>query len=494
MLAAIPSASRHRFLCVCTLLLALVVHLPAASESIAATDADTPSRPGRDWPAFLGPTADGKSSETGIVTTWSAKDLPLLWHAEAGEGYAAPSLSSGRLFLFGRFGDTMRLTAMDPATGEEEWRKEYTTTYEDMYGYSNGPRAAPTVDGSRVYTFDAGGRLRCYQTGTGAVVWDVDTTATFGVIQNFFGAGSAPVIEGELLITAIGGSPDDSPGIQSGKVTSNGTGIVAFDKLTGKVRYKVSDELASYSTLTLATIGGRRWGFHLARGGLIGFEPASGKIDFHFPFRARKLESVNAANPVVVDDTVFITESYGPGSAVLRVKPGSHEVIRQDAPRQVQSMSTHFMTPVYHQGVLYGSSGQGSGEAELRAVDYLSGKVKWSKPGLGRATLLLVDGHLVVFTERGTLLLVKADPDQYSEVASYTPLLPTGVKAAETPAARSAGEARTDEETVGATPTPDDRHLLRYPAWSPPVLSHGILYLRGKGRLAAFQIIPAAGN
>jgi outer membrane protein assembly factor BamB len=324
-----------------------------------------------------------------------------------------------------------------------------------MYGYSNGPRAVPVVDGDRVYTFGAGGRLRCHLVTDGSLVWEVDTASEFGVVQNFFGAGSVPVIEGDLLIAAIGGSPEGSPGIQSGKVAGNGSGIVAFDKKTGEVRYSITDELASYSSPVITTIGDRRWGFHLARGGLVGFEPKSGKVDFRFPFRARKLESVNASNSVVVDDTVFVTESYGPGSAVVRVRPGGYELVRRDANRREQSMSCHFMTPIHHEGYLYGSSGQGSGEAELRAVEYASGKIMWSEPELGRATLLLVDGHLVVFTERGRLLLVEATPERYHVVADAAP-------------------------------------LLRYPAWSPPVLADGVLYLRAKGRMAAFELIPAS--
>ena len=420
---------------------------------------------GTDWAGFLGPTQDGKSTETGIRKSWGENGQPLLWHVPAGEGYAAPSIADGRLLLFDRHGAAARLTCMDARTGGEIWRAEYTTGYEDMYGFSNGPRAAPVIDGDHVYTFGAGGRLRCHRLEDGSLVWDVDTAAEFGVVQNFFGVGSAPVVEGDLLIAAIGGSPPDSPGVRSGSVVGNGSGIVAFDKRTGKVRYKITEELASYSSPMVVTIGERRWGLWFARGGLVGFEPGSGKVDFHFRFRARKLESVNASNPVVVGDTVFITESYGPGSAVLRLRPGGYEVVRRDTDPRGQSMSCHFMTPIEHQGYLYGSSGQGSGEAELRAVDFATGKVAWSEPGLGRATLLFVDQHLVVYTERGRLMLVEATPERFKLVADATPRLP---------------------ETTAI----EGRQLLRHPAWSPPVLSRGILYLRGAGRLAAFELIP----
>ena len=407
-----------------------------------------------DWPGLLGPTGDGKSNETGISKSWGKDGPPLLWQMPAGEGYAAPSIAGGRLFLFDRHGGKARLTCVDARTGKERWRAEYATDYDDLYDFSNGPRATPLIDGERVYTFGAEGRLRCLRVKDGSLIWEVDTAPEFGVVQNFFGAGSVPVVEGDLLIAAIGGSPKDSPGIMSGEVRGNGSGIVAFDKLTGEVRYKMSDELASYAGPVLATIGERRWGFWFARGGLVAFEPKSGKLDFRYPFRAKKLESVNAANPVVVGDTVFISESYGPGSALLRVSPGKYAVVRRETSRRrsEQSMSSHFMTPIHHEGYLYGSSGQSSGEAELRAVEHATGKIAWSQAGLDRVTLLWVDGHLVVFSERGRLLLVEATPEKYKLVADATP-------------------------------------RLRYPAWSPPALSDGVLYLRGKDRLAAFELI-----
>ena len=93
----------------------------------------------------------------------------------------------------------------------------------------------------------------------------------------------------------------------------NGTGIVAFDKMTGEVKYQITDELASYSSPRWRRSAAGAWCFVFARGGLVGFDPASGKVDFHFPWRATILESVNASNPVVVGDRVFISETYGPG-------------------------------------------------------------------------------------------------------------------------------------------------------------------------------------
>ena len=62
----------------------------------------------------------------------------------------------------------------------------------------------------------------------------------------------------------------------------------------------------SFATPKLVTIDGRRWCFVFARDGLVGFEPAGGKVDFQFPWRSSTVESVNASDPVVVGERVFI--------------------------------------------------------------------------------------------------------------------------------------------------------------------------------------------
>ena len=78
------------------------------------------------------------------------------------------------------------------------------------------------------------------------------------------------------------------------------------------MKYATGDELASYSSPIVATIDGRRIGLYFARGGLVGFDPQTGKTCFHFPWRAKVEESVNAANPVVVGDKVLADRMLRP--------------------------------------------------------------------------------------------------------------------------------------------------------------------------------------
>ena len=451
---------------------------PGAAEVTMAeqTVAETP-RPGSDWPRFLGPTADGRSSEK-ILLDWGEHGPAVLWYKAVGEGYSAPSVADGRVFVFDRVGDEARLMAWDAATGEDLWMATYPSTYEDMYRYSGGPRASPVIDGERVFIHGVDGRLRAHAVGDGELLWEIDTVARYGVVQNFFGVGSTPVVEGDLLMVMIGGSPADSPKITSGEVRGHGSAIVAFDKATGEERYRLSDELASYATPRLVEHGGRRWGFAFTRGGLLAFEPTTGKEDFFYPWRAKKLESVNAATPVVVGDRVLVSESYGPGTSLLRFGvegPEGYELVWKDPPRD-QSLQQHWSTPIYDQGILYASSGQSSGEAELRAVEMATGKVLWREGGLGRSTLLWVDDHLLVLTEKGQLLLLEADPERYAPVAQAD----FGV----------ATTTENEEAKTGPSEAAMDRPRLRFPVWNAPVLSHGRLYLRGRDQVVVLDLAP----
>jgi outer membrane protein assembly factor BamB len=417
---------------------------------------------GSDWPGFLGPLGTGVSTEKGIVAPWPKEGLRVVWQKPVGTGYGMPSISRGRLFQFDRHGDQARLTCLKSETGEFLWQFEMPTEYEDYYGYNNGPRCCPVVDGDRVYVYGADGMLACVRVLDGKLVWKVDTRAEFGVVQNFFGVGSAPVVEGDLLIVHVGGSPKGSGPFPTLDLKGDQSGVVAFDKLTGKVRYRVTDELASYAGPVLATINGRRWCFVFARGGLIGLEPASGSADFHFPWRARTLESVNASNPVVVGDQVFISETYGPGSALVKAKPGGYEVVWTDADKRTRkSMQAHWNTPIYHEGYLYGCSGRHDHNAELRCIDWATGRVMWSRGELTRTSLMMVDGHFLCLAEDGTLLLLKVNPHQYEEVSRI--------------GSRFRGNAQS---------------LLDYPCWAAPILAHGLLYVRGKDRLVCYELIP----
>ncbi|QEL19059.1 alcohol dehydrogenase [Limnoglobus roseus] len=338
------------------------------------------------------------------------------------------------------------------------WQFDYEFQYEDYYGYDNGPRCSPVVDGDRVYTYGVEGVIHCLEQKTGKRLWKFDTKQNYFFQQNFFGVGSTPIVEGELLLVAVGGSPKGPRPADLRDVQPNGSGILALDKKTGKVAYAALDELASYSSPTVVTLHGQRTALYFSRAGLVAFEAATGKKLFSYPWRAKIQESVNASNPVVVGDLILLTESYWPGAVCLKVKPDRTGVtvvwsdLEKD--REDRSLACHWNTPIYHDGYVYGSSGRHTPEGDLRCVSLATGEVKWKEKRTTRSSILKVDGHALALTEQGELRLFKLNSEKYDEKARWE--------------------------------SPD----LEYPCWAPPVLSRGLLYVRGKNRLVCYELIP----
>lgn len=424
-----------------------------ADQAIAATD----------WPGFLGPHRNGKSDEHGLKTTWPAGGPPVVWQTPIGTGYSAPAISDGKLFHFARFGDAARLTCIDAAKGDKLWDCEYATDYSDMLGYNNGPRATPVVDGQFVFTFGAEGVLQCINVDSGKMVWRLDTTREFNVVKNFFGVGSSPLVWRDLLMVNVGGSPPGGPTdlyAAHGPIESSGSAVVAFDKSTGKVRWQTGDDFASYASPVVGRIADRDVVYMFARGGLLAIDPEKGTTLATFPWRAKKLESVNASSPVVVGNEAFISETYELGSALVRFTGSSFDEVWTDrGRRRDQAMALHWNTPIEHEGYLYGSSGYHAPEAELRCVEWKTGKVMWSEPGMGRSSLLLVDGVLVCLSEDGALRLVQATPERYQEIQHW--------------------------ELIDDKGHP----LLASPAWAAPALANGLLYIQGANRLVCLQLL-----
>ena len=118
----------------------------------------------------------------------------LFGKAAIGTGYAAPAICDGRLFHFARVEGQRTARRASMPRRAPQWKCDYPTDFEDMLGYNNGPRATPVVDGPNVYTYGAEGVLQCVRVADGQMVWRIDTMKDFGVVKNFFGVGSTPLV------------------------------------------------------------------------------------------------------------------------------------------------------------------------------------------------------------------------------------------------------------------------------------------------------------
>ena len=351
-----------------------------------------------DWPQFLGRDRNGISGETGLLTTWPESGPPNLWEKSIGEGYSGPVVAGNKLILFHRVDNQEVVECLEAATGKGQWKFAYATEYVDNFAKGNGPRATPLVAGERVFTLGAQGELHTIDLATGKKIWSHDLRKEYQLPDNFFGIGTSPLLEGDLLLVNAG--------------PPNG-GVLAFHKETGKEVWKAKCEPASYSSPAAATIDGTRHIFFFTMGGLVSVDPKTGDIRFRKPWRSRNPASVTAATPLVVNDQVFISASYGTGAVLLRVhKDEVEEIWKSD-----QAMSNHYNTCIYKDGFLYGCDGRQEPGARLRCVELATGKVQWTKPGFGCATMILANGRIIALDENGDLILLDPSPDSYKELA-----------------------------------------------------------------------------
>ena len=187
----------------------------------------TASGSAEDWTQWRGLDRLAVWHETGIVEELPDQ-LKISWRTPIRSGYSGPAASGGRVFITDWQADpdsrtidgTERALALDERTGAVLWTHEWHTSYRMMMAsYAIGPRATPTVDGDRVYVVGATGRLFCLNVESGQVIWEKDYVADYDTSVPTWGTVSAPLVDGERLITVVGGEPDAL--------------VVAFDKRTG---------------------------------------------------------------------------------------------------------------------------------------------------------------------------------------------------------------------------------------------------------------------
>lgn len=443
---------------------------------------------GEDWPMFLGPREDGTSLETGLLEAWPPAGPPIVWERSVGTGYSAPSIRNGQLVVHHRLRNDSIVSCVNAYDGSPIWEYRYPSNFTDPYGYNNGPRCSPLLTDKFCITLGAEGKLLCLNSSDGSLCWQHDLHDEFRIPEGFFGVGSSPVLEGEKVIVMVGGQPN--------------SGVVAFDLSTGKVLWEnvgkstwdgaetgwgendrhVWDEeemVVSYSSPLVVTIHGQRHALCLMRQGLVSLDPETGRERFHFWFRPRVHESVNAARPVVVGDTILLSAAYRLGSALLKVRPDgeSYDVVWTSA----TNLLAHWTTPIHLDGCYYGFSGRHENEGELRCIEAATGAVLWKTTGweqpttqlrqrangtiynaetqeeipwpfYGRGSAILAEGKLIVLAERGTLALVEVSRNGWKEIS------------------RCAAPGMT------------------YPSWAAPVLSHGLLYLRDEDSLICLNL------
>ncbi len=404
-----------------------------------------------DWPQWRGPNRDGVWRETGVLEKFAGEELKIQWRQPIGSGYSGPTVAGGRVFVTDRVVEPTqaeRVHCFDAQTGQPQWTHSYDCAYEKV-GYTAGPRASVAVDDGRAYSLGSMGHLFCFEAESGKVAWQKDLNSEYQIRMPIWGIAASPLVENDLLIVQVGGEK---------------ACLVAFDKKTGKERWRALDDNASYSAPIMIEQAGRRVLVCWTGESVVGMNAVTGEVYWQHPFKPSKMV-INIATPVLEKNRLFFTSFYD-GSLMLQLKTDALAVepVWQRSGRDEQhtdSLHSIISTPYLEGDYVYGVDSYG----EFRCLDALTGDRIWESlvptPKSRWSTIHMVRNgqRMWMFNERGELIIARLSPQGYEEISRAKLLKPTRVQLSQRggvcwshPAyAQRHVFARNDEELVCAS-------------------------------------------
>jgi outer membrane protein assembly factor BamB len=364
--------------------------------SPAAVVAALPEAPAGDgWPSFRGPNRNGISSETGINKNWAAKAPRLLWQKPlSDDGYAGPACAMGMVFIVDHQGQNDIVRAWRLNDGGEVWTYSYPDASSSNYGFS---RSTPAVANGMVYVVSRLGKVICLDAKTGRPVWQRDMVGEMGGQKPNWDYAGSPIVDGDRVVVTPGAAD---------------AGIAVLNAKTGATILKGSSGVPGYSTPVVATIGGVKQYVAFLGKKICGIDHATGKELWAQPWDTSY--DVNAASPLVIGDSVFITSGYGKGCAMVDVKGGQASIRWQN-----RSMQAHFSSPVFFNGRIYGTGDPGV----LVCLNPADGATLWRQQGFEKGGIAGVDGMILAMNgSNGDLILIKMDPSGYQEAGRVAPI------------------------------------------------------------------------
>lgn len=364
-----------------------------------------------DWPQWRGPNRDSVWRETGILESFPPDGLKILWQAEVGWGYSSPVVAQGRVFLTDAQltppNAQERVLCFDAASGKPIWTCAYDAGYPDWVFTAEGhrgPTPTPIVRDGKLYALGGMGVICCFDAATGQVIWKKDLGKDYEMQVRDFGTDASPLIEGELLILLIGGKP--------------GAGVVALDRNTGQEVWRALDELRPYSSPLVITTGGRKQLIVWTQKAVTSLDPATGQTLW---VQRSAITDYPVATPVYSDGLLLLSglmlrfDSDKPGPSVLWPDKLSQRVLSNTS------------TPLLQGGYVY--SGKSSGQ--LVCLEAGTGKEVWEtdkvtdvKSGASMHLTSNAD-RVLIFNDRGELILARLSGASYQEISRAALLKPT---------------------------------------------------------------------
>ena len=391
-----------------------------------------------DWPQFRGPDRDGVSKETGLLRSWPDGGPEVLWTTTVGQGYAAPAIVAGRVYIndYDEATSEFLVRCLDLADGKELWRFKEMRRIRPNHGIT---RSVPAVDGKTVFSLDPKATLHALDAATGEERWRKDFVHDYGSKIPPWYNGQNPLLGKDTVIVAPAGTE---------------ALLVALDRTTGEEHWRTPNPEGwqlSHASPMPAKLGGVDQILFSVLQGTVGVSATDGKLLWHFPY---KFNVSVSPSPVAIDgDRVFVTAAYDSGGAMFRVaRKGETWTTEELFTHPPDSWNSECQTPILHDGHLFAVGKKRRGLFTCLGMD---GKQVWTSDGhasFGLGSFLLADGMFFILDgDTGMLYLLEADTKEYHELASA-------------------------------------QVLAGHDVWAPPALSNGRLIVRDLEKMVCLKV------
>jgi outer membrane protein assembly factor BamB len=358
-----------------------------------------------DWPRFRGSDFDNICKDnTPLAESWDSSGPPVVWQHKLGEGYAAPVIHNGRVFLLD-YDEKLKadmLRCYSLKSGNQLWRRWYNVALKRNHGMS---RTVPAVTDRYLVSIGPRGHVMCMNPVNGDLLWTIDMEKQFGAKVPFWYSGQCPLIDNDIAVLAPGGT----------------SLLVGVDCASGKLMWQTPnpDSLKmSHSSVLPALIHGRKMYIYNGVGGICGIA-ADGDETGKMLWMTRDWSpAVMAPSPLYMgNNEIAVASCYGAGGARIRIDRNDSGykavVVEKHSPRE--GLSTDQQTPVMTGDFIWTIMPKDAGELRNQLVCYNRTDLKkpvWTSGkenrfGLGpyivcgnRMFLLNDDGELSVFRLR----------------------------------------------------------------------------------------------
>ena len=397
----------------------------AAVALVAALGSPTPAA---DWGQWLGPKRDAVWEEKGLVTEFPKEGPKVEWRQPIGAGYAGPAVVGNRLYIMDRVpakpdpdkpapkgtqAGSERVLCLNVADGKKVWEHTYECNYVRV-SYPSGPRTTPVVDGDRLYTLGTMGDLYCLNAADGKPVWSKNFVKDYKAPTPAWGWSAHLLLDGDTLVALVGG---------------DGQAVVAFDKKTGKEKWKaLTTKEICYSPPIVTEAGGKRQLIVWLSDAVYSLDPATGKTYWKekHPAEGEVMRpAVSIITPKVAGDKLLVSSCYH-GTLCLTLdkeKPAAAVAWRSknSYPKEIEGLNVVMTSLIVKGAHVYGIAAMG----EVVCQELATGKVVrkgdeifGEKPAFCAAVFWVDAGNAVYgLTDQGDLVILKLSPEKCEVLA-----------------------------------------------------------------------------